>query len=245
MANIDPALQVFARIKQWLNTAWRSVCFAYQTPIPRFMIELEMKLPKIRRVQLRPYAPDDFAACRTIHDLNAPNRFPEDSKIHHEKYLRQVPQTNLVAEIDGKVIGCGGYELQHPDYATFVFGLVHPDYQNLGIGRLLFFGRIAQLPLLEGDTMIAINTVKAALPYFKKFGFVAQPITWKDASGTEHPFAMSAINATLIRRARDYLKRVGVPYPDLRVIPAANPKGCEQWLAEQQEQLNPPTSECP
>lgn len=225
-------------IKARLEDAWRSIRMAYQTPIPRYLLEHQMRTPKIQGAKLRAYRPDDFATCRNIHDLNAPNRFPEDSKIQHEEYLQESPQTNLVAEIDGKVVGCGGYVLQHPDYVTFVYGLVHPHYQRMGIGRLLFFGRIAQLQPLEGDTIIVICTVKAALPYFKKYGFVVQPDTWKDTSGIEHPIAMAAVNAELIQRARNYLERVGVQYPDLRAVPAMNPMPWKKAFAEQQELLN-------
>ncbi len=240
MASSSPYFRVSTRIKAWLVKAWRNVRIAYQTPIPLYLIEHQMRTPKIQGVKLRAYTTDDFAACRVIHDLNAPNRFPEDSKIQHEEYLQEQPKTNLVAEIDGKIIGCGGYVLQHPDYVTFVYGLVHPNYQRLGIGRLLFFGRLAQLQPLEGHTIIAICTVKAALLYFKQYGFIIQPDTWKDTSGFEHPIAMTAVNAVLIQRARSYLERVGVPYPDLRTIPAVNSKLLMQSLIEQQQEpLNP------
>lgn len=220
MAKRSLHLRMASWIKTRLEDAWRSIRIAYQTPIPRYLLEHEMRAPKIQGVKLRAYRPDDFDACREIHDLNAPNRFPEDSKIQHEEYLQGLPQTNLVAEIDGKVIGCGGYILNHPDYITFVYGLVHPHYQRMGVGRLLFFGRIAQLQLLESDTIIVICTVKAALPYFKKYGFVVQPNTWNDTFGLEHPIAMAAVNAELIQRARNYLERVGVENPNLKAVPA-------------------------
>lgn len=239
MGKRSPYLGMASWIKTRLEDVWRSIWIAYQTPIPRYLLEHEMRTPKIQGVKLRTYSPDDFAACREIHDLNVPNRFPEDSKIQHEEYLQELPETNLVAEMDGKVIGCGGYILNHPDYVTFVYGLVHPHYQRIGVGRLLFFGRIAQLQLLESDTIIVICTVKAALPYFKKYGFVVQPSTWKDTSGLEHPIAMAAVNSELIQRARSYLERVGVEYPDLRASPVINSMLWKQALAEQQKPLNP------
>jgi ribosomal-protein-alanine N-acetyltransferase len=78
----------------------------------------------------------------------------------------------MVAELDGKLIGCAGYELD--DYCAEVQSLaIDPDYRGKGIGTLLFMKMIiaavdrgAEIFLLE---VRPSNT--AAVKLYKSFGF--------------------------------------------------------------------------
>ncbi|WP_345735768.1 GNAT family N-acetyltransferase [Prosthecobacter algae] len=212
--------------RNWRETllhAWDHVWLALRLPLPRYLMEVQMKSPRLRGVRLRQYRESDFEACRMLCDLNAPGRFPRGTAEAQIEYLQTVPERNLVAEVDGQVIGCGGYLLNHPNHAILVFGLVHPAYQKMGVGRLLFFARIVQMPLIRTDTIIQIATVKAALPYYRQFGFEPQPTFWEDEEKGKHPLALMAVNAEGIRRVKHYLKLAQVPYPDLSELPPEKP----------------------
>ncbi len=223
-------MTIFARIKTWMMGCGRAIRLAYQTPIARYALELEMRPPKLHGMVLRAYRPEDFEACRLIYELNAPNRFPKEVSQEHEEYLRQPPEANLIVELDHQIIGCGGLILNHPDCASFVYGLVHPEYQQLGVGRLLFFGRIAILPPLEKDTFIFIATVKPALSYYERFGFILTDHSWKDESGCEHPSAVTAVNAAIIQKARDYLSRNEIDCPDMGILkPRSEELAVDVW----------------
>lgn len=203
----------------WFRYAWGRVRLAFQLPPPRYLIEYQMTFPRLQGVRLRQYVPEDFDACRELYELNATERFPQDVELDQVRYLRQGLPSNLIAELDGRIIGCGGYVLQHPDFATFVYGLVHPEFQKMGVGRLLMFGRLAQLPVIGGDTTVAICTVKKARSYYEQFDFKVLPDPWKDSKGGEHPMAALCVNAYIICAARRYLETLGIPFPDLRHIP--------------------------
>lgn len=203
----------------WFSHVWSGISLGLHMPLPRYKMEQQMRHPRLRGVTLRQYQPADYEVCREICDLNAPGRFPSDTAEDHERYLKEVPVRNLVAEVNGRVIGCGGYDLSHPNHAMFVYGLVHPDYQQIGIGRLLFFGRLAQMPLLEVESAVQIATVPRSLPYYQKFGFQLLEEPWLDSLDNPHPRAIVGVNAHLIRRAKEYLQTVGVSCPDLTHLP--------------------------
>lgn len=203
----------------WLRRAWGDLRLSIQLGPPRYLIEHQMVMPRLKSVSLRQYTDDDFEVCRMLCELNAPGRLPKNTVYDQVSFLRYPSRTNLIAELHGKVIGCGGYLLIHPDYACLAYELVHPDYQQLGVGRLLLFARITQLPEVEGDSFLLINTVEKACRYCEQFGFIRQAEPWKDGTGGEHLRAVMAINAHIIKAARRYLQALNISYPDLRHIP--------------------------
>ena len=215
MGKPPPSTRREDSVKDWLVHVWHTIRVAAQTPIPRYLVETEMCSPKLQGVTLREYCPKDFEVCRELYELNAPGRFPADIRLRQLGYLREQGKTLLVAEFKSQVIGCGGLVLHNPDLATLVYGLVHPDFQRMGVGRLLFYGRVSLLPTLDIDTLIVIHAVRRSLSYYRQFGFAEHPHRWKDSAGGEHPSATLVVNAHIIQRARDYLRIVRVPCPDL------------------------------
>lgn len=207
----------------WLQRVWENLRLSIRLFPRRYLIEHQMVMPRLKGVSLRQYTDDDFEVCRSLCELNAPGRLPKNTVYDQVSFLRHPSRTNLIAELHGQVIGCGGYLLLHPDFACLAYGLVHPDYQQLGVGRLLLFARIAQLPEVEGDTFLLINTVEKACRYYEQFGFIRQAEPWKDGAGGEHPRAVTAINTHIIHTARRYLQALGISCPDLRHIPPMHP----------------------
>lgn len=217
MAAHSPSSQHFASaFLTWILRAWRQFRISLNEPLLKYRLQMQMLPPKLQGVSLRQYRLGDFQDCLELCRLNAPDRFPGDTLADFEKYLNEVPPHYLVVEHQGRIIGSGGYMIQHLDFVTFVYGLVHPDWHSQGIGRLLFFGRVAQLPLIEKDTFIQICAVQRSLPYYQKLGFEVRAETWKDGEGREHPIALMAVNTFLIYCSRQYLQKMDVPCPDLR-----------------------------
>lgn len=78
----------------------------------------------------------------------------------------------IVAELDGKLIGCAGYEIE--DYCAEVQSLaIDPNYRKQGIGTLLFMKMI--LAAVDRGAEIFLLEVRpsnvAAIKLYKNFGF--------------------------------------------------------------------------
>jgi [ribosomal protein S18]-alanine N-acetyltransferase len=201
-----------------MHRAWRWFREALYEPLPRYRLQLQMRPPQLQGVLSRQYQLGDFQACLELCRLNAPDRFPGDTLADFEAYLKEQPPHYLVVEHEGRIIASRGYAMHYLDFVNFVYGLVHPDWQKQGLGRLLFFARVAQLPFIESDTWIQICAVQKSLPYYEKLDFVVVTETWKDADEQDHPIAQMTVNAFLIYRSQQYLQKVGVSYPDRRAI---------------------------
>lgn len=157
-------------------------------------------------------------ACLELCRLNSKDRFPHDTVTVFEEDLRGEIIHYMVMEHDGRIIASGGYYLRNLDYVTFAYGLVHPDYQGQGLGRVLFFARLAMLPIIQAATCIHICAVQKSLPYYQKLGFAEISENWVDNQGNSHPNAMLSVNAFLIGCAWQYLEKTGIPFPDLRPL---------------------------
>ncbi len=203
----------------WLRHAWGNLCLRFRLPPVQYLIEYEMDLPQLRGVSLRQYREEDFAACRLLYDLNVKKQGVKDSGLNQIFLLRNLPEMTLVAEHNGSIIGCATYVLKTSNYAILALALVHPDYQRMGVGRLLLFGWIAQLPLIEGPTVLQAFPNKRILGYFKRYGFEKAAEGWKDPTGKEHDYVMQSVNSDIINAARRYLQAVKVPFPDLSHLP--------------------------
>lgn len=78
----------------------------------------------------------------------------------------------IVAEVDGKVVGCAGLKIMWRDLAEIVSLAVHPEWQGHGIGRSLC------LPLIEDARALGIASVISLtyqVPFFAKLGFEIVP----------------------------------------------------------------------
>ncbi len=206
----------------WLRHSWDSLWLNLRLSPVKYIIEHEMMLPKLRGVQLRQYAEEDFEACRLLHD-NENRQFPKESILHHIYFLRNRPETNLVAELNGKIIGCASYLLIDPNYSVLVSEWVHRDYRRMGVGRLLLFGWFAQMPLISGDTSLQVFPTKQTWNYYLQYDFKKSSIPWKDPAGKQHEFAALGINSHIIKAAQRYLRLAKVPFPDLSHLPPLRP----------------------
>ena len=72
----------------------------------------------------------DGAACLAVFDSNLDGARRDDFVL----YLRSPLKVHFVAEHDGQIVACGGYEVRGPD-ARLRWGTVRRDLQRQGLGR--------------------------------------------------------------------------------------------------------------
>lgn len=168
---------------------------------------------------IRTYTDDDFESCLALYQRLAPGRFPEDALEAFQSYLKATPRRYLLIEREGGLVACGGLHVNSLDHSTLVFGLVDQQHQGCGLGRLLLYARLAQIPLTTKNSVVSIFAVESSIGYYQKYGFVVQPDGWKDSAGQSHPWAALGLNAQLIKSSRSYLERLQVVVPDLTGLP--------------------------
>jgi predicted N-acetyltransferase YhbS len=122
------------------------------------------------KVHIREYTPDDREACLSIftsnHDalLESPEAMAE--------FLEQGTSWFLVAELEGKVVACGGLEISgDTNAARLMFGIVDRERQRLGIGTLLMLTRLTLAPEDEPTALVTLQSLLGTESFYKRFGF--------------------------------------------------------------------------
>lgn len=167
-------------------------------------------LPKAFAVRL--WKPEDSSACMEIYRLNAPGRFPIEVEKVFEERLTKNDSSLLVVELHGRVIACGG-QSQTKDEAWLCYGLIHPDHQRQGIGRLLLLTRLARFELPPG-ICVRICAVEASVGYYQQFGF-GQFGLWYSEDGASHPLAGISLHPVHLKKIVQFLHEEGYPPPPI------------------------------
>jgi GNAT superfamily N-acetyltransferase len=171
-----------------------------------------MPLPKA--FTLRTWTPGDTSACMEIYRLNAPDRFPTEVEKDFEERLTKDDRSMLVVEHDGRVIACGG-QAQTKDEAWLCYGLIHPEYQRQGVGRLLLLSRLARFEVPPG-ICVRICAVAASIGYYQQFGF-KQFGLWYSEDGKSHPLAGTSLHPEHLLKVTEFLEQEGyAPQPSLK-----------------------------
>jgi ribosomal protein S18 acetylase RimI-like enzyme len=173
---------------------------------------------RIPAITFRRYRESDLNGCVNLYDLNAPARFPKLEPPYSTTLTSERSYT-LVAEKNGELIAAGSVSYHRaPGFlnrkaAVLSFGLVHPDYQNKGIGTALVLARLALLKPSEEYYFVLIFAVNQSIGFYRRLGF-QDVAKWKDCDGQEHPVAMLEFLRREIRACRKLLADQQVIYPD-------------------------------
>lgn len=138
-------------------------------------------------ITIRPYQPDDKAACVAAFESNVPKFFTTEEVGQFSDWLSRFSGRELtrfddhhyyVLLSDGTVIGCGGFGYeQQAQQAVLAWGLVDNRYHKKGYGKLLFEHRLAAIRRLYPAASVLLDTTQHSYPFFEKLGFVVEKIT--------------------------------------------------------------------
>jgi len=122
------------------------------------------------QIHIREYTAEDRESCLGIFASNM-DSLPESPEVLAD-FLIEGTSWFLVAERDGKVVACGGLELQgDTNRGMLVFGMVDKAQQRCGIGTLLTLTRLTLVPDEDATTMVTLETNVLNEGFYSRFGF--------------------------------------------------------------------------
>ncbi|MNU49989.1 hypothetical protein D3C71_389450 [compost metagenome] len=148
--------------------------------------------------KIRPYVVSDKATCMEVFKTNVPKYFTEAEINDFEQFLTRLENPDesnnppyYVMELDGKLIGCGGFgEKEGVDAITFVWGMVHHDYHKKGYGEQLLVFRLAEIKKQFPDRQVILDTTQFSYSFFEKYGFKTVKITENSYGEGMHRYDM-------------------------------------------------------
>jgi len=144
--------------------------------------------PKVS-LSFRTYTPGDFGRCVEIHDANAEGRFPQGSRRDFLDYLQRVPTGLIIAETEGEIAGFGGLSVVSENVHVLCFGMVHPEFQGLGVGSTLALPRLQAAARVPDVHFVVIYAVQKSLTFYERFGFESHAV-WIGPDGKEYPIGL-------------------------------------------------------
>ncbi|MGQ2982767.1 GNAT family N-acetyltransferase [Flavobacterium sp.] len=126
------------------------------------------------------YSPSDDPAILELLRLNTPQYFAESEEADLMDYLANHIDHYYVVEIDGTIMGCGGFNrTPNGKRGVLSWDIIHPEAQGKGIGSALAKFRIAEMQKL-GVTEIGVRTTQLVYPFYEKLGFKLKVPVVKD-----------------------------------------------------------------
>ncbi len=125
------------------------------------------------RLALRPYAPTDRAAVLAVFDANVPRAFGADERGWLEDSLDDLDGPAFLVTVDSQAAAFGGYEIwDYYDKALLFWGMAHPRFHGVGLGRWLLADRLARIAREEPSTRwVTVDTSPLTAPFFLSQGF--------------------------------------------------------------------------
>lgn len=131
---------------------------------------------------LRPYELSDRRTLEHIFMLNTPKYFAPEELGDFLEYLDLFGDDYVVAVVDRRVVGGGGYWVRSFDQqGGLSWAFLHPDFQGTGIGKELAEYRIEKIRSLGVAKTIQVETSQYSFGFYEKLGFKLlskQPDYW-------------------------------------------------------------------
>ena len=122
-------------------------------------------------MEVRPYSPNDLAACLRLFDSNRPQYFTVEERSQFEAFLAAPFGSYYVLENDGDLLGCGGFVGENEvGLVRLTWGMVRHDLHRSGLGKFLLFYRLREIGKLAGMTMVRVETTQHTVGFFEKAG---------------------------------------------------------------------------
>jgi N-acetylglutamate synthase-like GNAT family acetyltransferase len=139
--------------------------------------ELRAEMNSSNMPNIRPYLPDDKAACATIFAGNVPGFFLEHETARFTDFLERLPCPFFVIEQGKAIVACGGYFVDPANgNARLVWGMVERRHHREGIGRYLLQARLAALAGDPQAQRVVVNTSQHSSGFFERAGFKIKEI---------------------------------------------------------------------
>jgi predicted N-acetyltransferase YhbS len=196
----------FARYEQYLFWIFWILRIVPRFPAPNLKVSDITSKPLPKGLVVRSWQDSDAAACLDLYRLNAPGRFPPGPEKEFARLMQKEPETLTVIESDGKVVACGGMTPVHGG-GILVYGLIRPEFQNRGIGRLLLVSRITRL-VSGSPACVCLSAVDGSIGYYSKWGF-AEFALWFADDGSAHPMAFATVDSEHQKALTEFLKENG------------------------------------
>jgi ribosomal protein S18 acetylase RimI-like enzyme len=158
-------------------------------------------------------APDDFA--REIRSAARGRMIPLKLLTKLAGYRWGV----MVAEVDGRVVGCGGY--MGKEQVDLNNLMVHPDYRRRGIGQALLAARLTRLremgvPLATASVLATneaslANIHKQGFELFDQYAYWERPLPLPAVVASEPPLISRPAIAADRRRFMEIERQVSAP----------------------------------
>jgi len=133
-------------------------------------------------ITFRSYELSDRTDLEEIFLLNTPKYFAPEELGDFLEYLDIFGDDYVVAVVDGRIVGGGGYWIRTSDHqGGLSWAFLHPDFQGTGVGKALAVYRIEQIKASGGAKMILVETSQHSFGFYEKLGFKLlsqQPDYW-------------------------------------------------------------------
>lgn len=127
----------------------------------------------LRAMRIRPYHPNDLAACLAIFDSNLPTYFAPTERPDFESFLGDLAEEHAyqVVELDGSIVACGGLSPPVNGTAGFCWGMVQKSRHRQGLGRQLAQARLQQAADDHRVERVALSTSQHTEDFYAALGF--------------------------------------------------------------------------
>jgi predicted GNAT family N-acyltransferase len=127
-------------------------------------------------IRLRPYRPEDRAACLALFDGNTPRFFAPGERAEFAGFLDRLGAEGwpyLVMEEADRPVACGGLILDGAArQASLTWGMVDRARHGTGLGRQLTLARLDIARAMPGIDRVVIETSQHTRGFYAALGFV-------------------------------------------------------------------------
>ena len=123
------------------------------------------------QLEFKDYSMESFNDCIELFDLNCPEFFAPIEKNDYIEFLNQTKEGYVTIHHDSILIGAYGVHKTSPESASQSWTLIHPKYQNQGIGRLIMERVFSYLESNQLGNLL-LSTSQQTEAFFMKFGAI-------------------------------------------------------------------------
>ena len=123
------------------------------------------------QLEFKDYSMESFNDCIELFDLNCPEFFASIEKNDYIEFLNQTKEGYVTIHHDSILIGAYGVHKTSSESASQSWTLIHPKYQNQGIGRLIMERIFSYLESNQLDKLF-LSTSQQTEAFFMKFGAI-------------------------------------------------------------------------